>query len=53
MNTMKLWICLLLLIAMPAEASWIKAKGSAPIVNGDVEFAREQATQDALRQAML
>lgn len=53
MNTMKIWICLLLLFALPAQASWIKARGSAPIVNGDTEFAREQATQDALRQAML
>ncbi len=50
---MNKWIWLILLLALPVQANWIKARGSAPIVNGDTEFAREQATQDALRQAML
>ena len=53
MDTMNKWIWLILLLALPVQANWIKARGSAPIVNGDTEFAREQATQDALRQAML
>lgn len=53
MNTMKLWLALFLLLAWPAQAQWIVAQGSAPIVDSDVDLAREQAVQDALRQAML
>ena len=53
MNTMKRWIWLIFLLAWPAYAQWITASGSAPIINGDQDEARAQATQDALRQAML
>ena len=53
MNTMKRWIWLLLWLALPAHAQWYTAVGSAPIIDGEVDQAREQATQEALRQAML
>lgn len=53
MNTMKRWIWLLLWLALPAQAQWYTAVGSAPIIDGEVDQAREQATQEALRQAML
>lgn len=53
MNTMKRWLGLLLLLALPVQAQWILAQGSAPIVDSDLDLAREQATQEALRQAML
>ncbi len=51
---MKRWIILLLcMIALPSQAAWYKTIGSAPIINNDEEYARQQAIQDALRQAML
>ena len=51
---MKRWIILLLcMIALPLQAAWYKTTGSAAIVNNDEEYARQQAIQDALRQAML
>jgi hypothetical protein len=53
MNTMKRWIWLIFLLTLPVHAQWITTSGSAPIINGDSDEARVQATQDALRQAML
>ena len=51
---MKRWIILLLcLISLPLQAAWYKTIGSAAIINNDEEYARQQAIQDALRQAML
>ncbi|WP_024873239.1 flagella assembly protein FlgT [Tolumonas lignilytica] len=51
---MKRWILLLLcIISLPLQAAWYKTIGSAAIINNDEEYARQQAIQDALRQAML
>ncbi|TXH62472.1 MAG: hypothetical protein E6Q86_06600 [Tolumonas sp.] len=51
---MKRWIILLLcLISLPLQAAWYKTIGSAAIINNDEEYARQQAIQDALRQAIL
>ena len=51
---MKRWIILLLcLISLPLQAAWYKTLGSAASINNDEEYARQQAIQDALRQAML
>ena len=51
---MKRWIILLLcLISLPLQAAWYKTIGSAAIINNDEDYARQQAIQDALRQAML
>lgn len=50
---MKLPLLLALLLALPAQAAWIQARGSAAILNGDEAYAREQAIRDALRQALL
>ena len=51
---MKRWIILLLcMIALPLQAAWYKTTGSAAIVNNDEEYARQQAIQDAMRQAVL
>ncbi len=54
------WIPLLLLLSLalgwPAQAATIRlveAVGSAPILNGALILAREQAMQDAIEQAML
>ena len=52
------WKTLLLLaslifLAFPSDARWIEAQGTARIVNGDVEKARQQAIENALQQALL
>ena len=43
----------LLLASLSARAELIEAQGSAAILGGDEIYAREQATRDALRQALL
>ena len=50
---MKCPLLLALLLALPAQAAWIQARGSAAITGGDEAYAREQATRDALHQALL
>ncbi|MFC4699963.1 flagellar assembly protein T N-terminal domain-containing protein [Glaciecola siphonariae] len=50
--------CLLMLISLSvfvanAHAAWFAASGQAVIVNGDKEAARQQATEEAIRQALL
>ncbi|PRM91088.1 hypothetical protein CJ672_11200, partial [Arcobacter cryaerophilus gv. occultus] len=51
---MKLPLLLILLLAsLSARAELIEAQGSAAILGGDEAYAREQATRDALRQALL
>ena len=42
----------LLLASLSARAELIEAQGSAAILGGDEVYAREQATRDALRQAL-
>ncbi|WP_395344382.1 flagellar assembly protein T N-terminal domain-containing protein [Ningiella sp. W23] len=44
---------LLLSASMPSFAAWFSASGQAIIVNGDKEQARAEATQEAIRQALL
>lgn len=46
-------LCLLLLPTWQASAAWFEAKGQAVVVNGDKAMARQQATREALKQAML
>jgi len=47
-------VCLLLLLAAwPAWGRFVEAQGSATIRDGAVQLARQQAIQDALRQARL
>ena len=36
-----------------ADAAWYRSTGSASIIDGDTDFAREQAVRDALKEAML
>ena len=43
----------LIFLAFPSSARWIEAQGTARIVNGDVEKARQQAIENALQQALL
>ena len=51
---MKLPLLLTLLLAsLSVRAELIEAQGSAAILGGDEVYAREQATRDALRQALL
>ncbi len=53
-SAMKLPLLLTLLLAsLSARAELIEAQGSAAILGGDEVYAREQATRDALRQALL
>ena len=52
------WKTLLLItsvffIAMPSEARWVEAQGTARIINGDTNAAREKAIENALQQALL
>lgn len=49
----RLPLLLLLLLALPAHAEWFVTWGQAPVIDGDTDVAREQAIEDALRQAML
>ncbi len=42
-----------LMLAFNAQATWYKTTGSAPIIDGDDDFARQMAVQDAIKQAML
>lgn len=50
---MKTWICALLTgLAFTAQAITVEVTGSAPLT-GSVSFAREQALEDAMRQASL
>ncbi|MCE2571569.1 flagellar assembly protein T N-terminal domain-containing protein [Motilimonas eburnea] len=44
---------LTLLMAFSCQAAWFAAQGQAPIVNGDVEQARDNAIKDGVRQALL
>ncbi|PJG59994.1 flagella assembly protein FlgT [Aeromonas cavernicola] len=50
---MKLLLLTLLLASIGVHAELIEAQGSAAILAGDENYAREQATRDALRQALL
>lgn len=55
MISMKSWIGILLFIflASPLHAQWMTVQGNASIVDGEIAPAREEAVQDALRQALL
>lgn len=44
---------LILLICRPALAIWFEATGQAVIHNGEKEAARQQATREAIKQALL
>ncbi|MFO6421820.1 flagellar assembly protein T N-terminal domain-containing protein [Motilimonas sp. KMU-193] len=51
---MKKMIALLaLLVAFGCQGAWFAAQGQAPIVNGDLEQARDNAIKDGVRQALL
>lgn len=52
-NYVKLISFIFLFIAVPCYAKWYETEGTATIRNGDVVTARAQATDDAIRQAML
>ncbi|MDV6316995.1 flagellar assembly protein FlgT [Idiomarina sp. HP20-50] len=52
------WKILLLMtsvffVAMPSEARWVEAQGTARIINGDIDTARQKAIENALQQALL
>lgn len=52
------WKTLLLItsvffIAMPSKARWVEAQGTARIINGDTDAARQKAIENALQQALL
>lgn len=47
------FFCLLTLPAWQSGAAWFEATGQAVIVNGNKQQARQQATEEALQQAML
>jgi hypothetical protein len=47
-------MCLSILFFCPSSsAAWFSATGQAVVINGDREKARQQATQEAIRQALL
>lgn len=45
-------LCLLCMSSL-SQSAWFSASGQAVIVNGDKQQARQQATQEAIRQALL
>ncbi|MCE2595617.1 flagella assembly protein FlgT [Motilimonas cestriensis] len=46
-------ICWLVIFTCSAQAAWFEAQGQAPILNGDIDQARESGVKDAVRQALL
>lgn len=46
-------VLMLLGSCLPAQAIWFEATGQAIIHNGEKEAARQQATQEAIKQALL
>jgi hypothetical protein len=46
-------VLMLLIFHRPAEAIWFEATGQAIIHNGEKEIARQQATQEAIKQALM
>jgi len=46
-------LMLLLLLPWPVTAAWYKGVGSAPVINGNEDYAKEQAARAALRDAIL
>lgn len=46
-------LLLIAFLASPAYAAWFEASGQAVIQNGNKKLARQQATQEAIRQALL
>ncbi|WP_226991136.1 flagellar assembly protein FlgT [Paraglaciecola psychrophila] len=46
-------VLMLLVSSSPAMAIWFEASGQAIIHNGEKEAARQQATQEAIKQALL
>jgi hypothetical protein len=53
MNWKIILLALVLVFAVTAEARVVEAQGSARIVNGDTDEARERAIKSALQQALL
>lgn len=47
------WLLALMLVCVPVQAKWIQATGKAAIENGRLDIARQQAREDALRQAAM
>ncbi|WP_432467972.1 flagellar assembly protein T N-terminal domain-containing protein [Agarivorans sp. Z349TD_8] len=51
---MKLLILMIaMLVSIPSQAVWYEAKGHATIISQDVEQARSNATQEAVKQLLL
>lgn len=48
-----LLITALFFVALPSQARWVEAKGTARIINGDTDQARQKAIENALQQALL
>ncbi|RDV25017.1 hypothetical protein DXV75_10315 [Alteromonas aestuariivivens] len=46
-------LCLASLLSWQVPAAWYEAQGQAVIVNGNKEAARKQATEEAIKQALL
>ncbi len=45
--------CFLFLFCSPVSAAWVESQGSAEIKNNHTQLARQQATEQAIRQALL
>lgn len=45
--------CLIVYFSGQSHAAWFQASGQAVIINGDKQLARQQATQEAIKQALL
>lgn len=48
-----LGLLLMCIMSMPAYGIWFEASGQAVVENGDRQVARQQATQEAIKQALL
>jgi hypothetical protein len=52
-SSLGVFICLTIALCGQAHAAWFQATGQAVIHNGDKHQARQQATQEAIKQALL
>jgi hypothetical protein len=48
-----LFISSIFMVCQPAHSAWFSATGQAVIINGDKKAARAQATEEAIKQALL
>ncbi|WP_438863499.1 flagellar assembly protein T N-terminal domain-containing protein [Neptunicella sp.] len=52
-HKIRLSLLLCIITSLPCQAVWFEASGQSIIVNGNTQLARQEATQEAIKQALL